>query len=412
MEDHSYAVKRSLARQPLFQERQPLLRHLDIELTERCNNACIHCYINLPAHDARAESHELLTDQWKDILRQAAELGALSVRFTGGEPLLRPDFPELYLFARRLGMRVYLFTNARLITPKLADLFARVPPLKKIEVSVYGMRPASYDAVACAPGAYAEFRRGVELLLQRQIPFTVKSALLPPNRAEMAEFEAWANTIPGMDRCPPYAVFLDLRTRRDSPAKNRLISSLRFTPEESLALLTPHEDEYRKGMAQYCARFIGPPGDLLFNCGAGETGCVDAYGNYQMCMLLRHPDTIYNLSKGTLREALTEFFPRLRQLRATNPAYLERCARCFLKGLCEQCPAKSWSEHGTLDTPVEYLCRLAHTQARYLGLLVEGELAWGVVDWQARVAGLAQEYGLPEQNFRDGCNPVHGEGDQ
>ncbi|MCU0486456.1 MAG: radical SAM protein [Anaerolineales bacterium] len=392
MEDHSYAVKRSLARQPLFQRGEPQLGHLDIELTERCNNACIHCYINLPAFDEQVAQRELSTEQWKAILQQAAELGALSVRFTGGEPLLRPDFAELYLFTRRLGIKVILFTNARLITPELADLFARVPPLKKIEVSVYGMTSESYAAVSCSPGAFSEFRRGVNLLLERRIPFMVKSTLLPPNRSEKEAFEAWAATIPGMDRRPAYSVFLDLRTRRDSPAKNQLISSLRFSPEEGVALLTGDEAAYRQSMAEFCAKFLRPHGAQLFTCGAGETGCVDAYGNYQMCMLMRHPDTVYDLSRGTMRQALAEFFPRLRELHAKNPDYLRRCARCFLKGLCEQCPAKSWSEHGTLDTPVEYLCQLAHAQARTLGLLAGEERGWEVVDWQARLAALEQKH--------------------
>ena len=142
--------------------KRSLLSHLDVELTERCNNACIHCYINLPEHDAQAKARELTTEEWQDILRQAADLGALSVRITGGEPLLREDFIELYLFARRLGLKVLLFTNARLITPGLADLFAHIPPLRKIEVTVYGMHPETYDAVTCTPGSYAQFRRGVE----------------------------------------------------------------------------------------------------------------------------------------------------------------------------------------------------------------------------------------------------------
>jgi sulfatase maturation enzyme AslB (radical SAM superfamily) len=86
-----------------------------------------------------------------------------------------------------------------------------------------------------------------------------------------------------------------------------------------------------------------------------------------------------------LEEALTEFFPRMRQMRATHLDYLARCARCFLKGLCDQCPAKSWMEHGTLDTPVEYLCAVAHAKARHLGLLAEGENAWQVRDWQERI---------------------------
>ena len=160
MVEHDFVVKRNINSSGLFQERKPLLSSLDIELTERCNNACIHCYINLPAQDTKATRRELTTGQWKDILRQAADLGALSVRFSGGEPLLREDFAELYLYARRLGMKVALFTNGRLITPELADLFVRILPLMKIEISVYGMHPESYDSIACAPGAFTEFRRG------------------------------------------------------------------------------------------------------------------------------------------------------------------------------------------------------------------------------------------------------------
>src|SRR5512135_1252030 len=84
----------------------PRLGWLDVELTERCNNDCLHCCINLPANDEEARQREMTTDQIKQIFQQAADLGCLQVRLSGGEPLLRPDFEELYLFARRLGMKV------------------------------------------------------------------------------------------------------------------------------------------------------------------------------------------------------------------------------------------------------------------------------------------------------------------
>ena len=383
----NYAVKRKLGEHVLWRERGPLLSRLDMELTERCNNNCIHCCINLPTNDARAKARELSTAQWQDILRQAAALGALSVRFTGGEPLLREDFADLYLYARRLGLKVLLFTNARLITPEMADLLARVPPLERIEVSVYGMRRESYEAVTRVPGSYAEFRRGIERLWERKVPFIVKGALLPPNKGEMEEFEAWAATIPWMEVPPPYAMFYELRGRRDSAAKNRLIASLRLSPEEGLAVLTRRPEAYLKSKYEFCTKFMRAPGELLLSCGAGYGGssCVDAYGLLQPCMALRDPRLAYDLKKGSLREALQEHFPRLRELRASNQDYLNRCARCFLHGLCEQCPGKSWSEHGTLDTPVEYLCQIAHAQARYLGLLAEGERAWEVEDGRERV---------------------------
>ena len=392
----NYSIKRNL-QDPLFKGKQPLLSHLDIELTERCNNNCIHCYINQPENDTSAADRELTTDEWKDILQQAADLGALTVRFTGGEPLLRQDFTDLYLYARQLGMRVMLFTNARLITPQLADLFTKIPPLKKIEVSVYGMHRESSDAITRVPGAYLQYHEGMNLLLERQIPIVVKSVLLPPNKHERDEFEAWADTLPSMDINPPYAIFLNLRARRDSVLKNRMISELRFSPEEGLAFLTRDKDDYCKSVAQFSAQYLYPQGERLFNCGAGEGGCVDAYGNYQMCIPLRHPDTVYDLHQGSLKEALTDVFPRLRDLRANNPAYLERCARCFIKSLCEQCPGKSWTEHGTLDTPVEYLCQLGHAQARYLGLIDEGEYAWEVRDWRERIAQLRTEVN-PQQD--------------
>jgi MoaA/NifB/PqqE/SkfB family radical SAM enzyme len=384
---------------PIFKDRQLLLGHLDIELTERCNNNCIHCYINQPKDDESCQSREVNTEFIKNVLQQAANLGCLQVRFTGGEPLLREDFQELYQFARRLGLRVILFTNARLITEELCQLFERIPPRLPIEVSVYGMHAHSYDDVATSRGAFEQFWRGIILLKEYRVPFVVKQSLLPQNRPEIPEFEAFAADLPYMDHSPPYGLNYDLRARRDNPAKNRRIRNLRISPEETLAMLTREPHKYIQSMREFASKFMGHLDDKLFNCGAGLGTCVDAYGNAQMCMLLRHPDMVYPLDPtrhrsshpetdlSPLEYALKIFFPQLREMEAVTPEYIRRCAVCFLNGLCDQCPGRSWEEHGTLDTPVEYLCQVAHTQARYLGLLKEGENAWELPEaiWRVRL---------------------------
>jgi len=188
-----------------------------------------------------------------------------------------------------------------------------------------------------------------------------------------------------MDNLPSYSVFFDLHGRRNE-AKNILIRDFRPTPQQGVEFLARRRKKYLRELQSFCAKFIGPPGDTLFACGAGLGGaCVDAYGVLQLCMDLRHPDTVYDLGKGSLKEAVTRFFPEVRKIKAKNLDYLTRCARCFLKGLCEQCPGKSWAEHGTLDTPVEYLCEIAHAQARQLGLLEEEEMAWKIEDWRERI---------------------------
>ena len=378
VESHKYSI---------WKGKSPLLGNLDLELTERCNNNCIHCCINLPAHDPAARERELSTEEIGDVLKEATSLGCLTVRFTGGEPLLREDFEDLYVLARKLGLKVIIFTNATLITPRLAKLFERIPPLREIEVTVYGMSKKSYEAVTRTPGSFEAAWRGIDLLLEKKVPFVVKCALLPPNRGEMQEFEAWAATIPWMDGPPRYSMFFDLRCRRNPEEKNRLIKSLRLSPEEGVKVLTRRREKYFKSMKAFCSKFMHPSGDDLFHCGAGVgSGCVDAYGQFQPCILLRHPGTVCDLKSSSLEETLTHFFPKIRRMKAHNPVYLTRCARCFLKGLCEQCPAKSWTEHGTLDTPVEYLCEIAHAQARYLGLLEDGEMSWEVTDWEKRLS--------------------------
>jgi len=370
----------------LWKSKPPLLTSLDLELTERCNNNCIHCYLNLPADDSESKARELSTAQIKNILAEAAQLGCLSVKFTGGEPLLREDFNELYVFARTLGLRVLIFTNATLLTPELATLFAEIPPLEPLEITVYGMNQGSYESISRVADSYKCHRRGIELLLKNEVPFVVSSALLPPNMNEMAEFRSWASTLPWMDTPPSCTVLFDLRCRRDSPEKNRLIKQLRLTPVQVQEILSRNKVEYQKEMGEFCSTFIRPPGKNLFPCGAGLNRIsVDAYGYCQPCILLRHPETLYDLKTGSLKDGLTNFFPELRKKKAVDPDYLERCARCFLKGLCEQCPGKSWMEHGTLDTPVEYLCTIAHFSARELGLLRGREMGWEVTDWRERI---------------------------
>lgn len=384
MTGNPYVKRVPSARAGLWPSGPPPLTRLDVELTERCNNDCLHCSVAIPAADAGARAREWSAAAWKDLLTQAAGLGLLVVRLTGGEPLLRGDFEEIYLHARGLGLRVMLFTNATLVTPRLAGLLARVPPLEAVEVSVYGMTAASCEAVTRAPGSFEACRRGLGLLRESGVPFVVKGAVLPPTRGEMDAFEAWGDGIGGLPGRPPFALLFDLRTRREG-AKSARIAGLRLDGEELVRIARRHGDAAVDEWRDFCGRSAGARGDRLFTCRtAGGSASVDPYGRLQHCLALRHPDTVYDLAAGSLREAVTEFLPRLRERRAADPAYLERCGRCFLKDLCEQCPAKSWAEHGTLDTPVEYFCGIAHAQAAAAGLIEKGEKAWAVGDGKKR----------------------------
>jgi len=400
--EEAYLEKIRLDRAAIWRNKKPMLAKLDIELTERCNNNCIHCYICRPVNDTRAKKREIPFKKIKKILTEAASLGLITVRFTGGEPLLRADFEDIYLFARQLGLKVRLFTNATLLTPHLAGIFSRIPPLEKIEVTIYGLKRKTYESVSQTPGSFKAAFKGINLLLKYKVPFIVKGAILPPNRGEIAEFDKWAATLPWMDRPPSYSMFFDLCYHHDIGNKNQSIKKMRLSPEEGLKILSRNNNEYKKNLQKFCRQFLEPRGDKLFSCGSGKRcGCVNAYGFFQPCILLRQKESMVNLSNGTLKEALSQFFPKLRELKALNPDYLSRCARCFLQGLCEQCPAKSWLEHGTPDRPVEYLCEIAHIQAQDLGLLAKGEKSWTVTNWEERIKYLSIKKSPPYETNRE-----------
>ncbi len=374
----------------LFLKPSLVPRRLDMELTERCNNNCIHCYINQNENDSALAQKELSTDEIKRIISKAADAGVMTIRFTGGEPLLRDDFKEIYLHTRRCGINVSLFTNATLINEEIVDLFRQYPAREKIEITLYGLSKEEYEEVSRNPGSFEAALKGINLLLDALIPFVIKGVFIHEISEDIKKLDTYARLIPFMDKKPRIAMNFDLRARRDNHKKNLRIESLRATPEETIQYLSQHRESYINDMKRFAAQFMTPASDFIFTCGCGHVGAVDAYGFLQPCLLMRAPESVYDIKHGTFEDAYKVFFKQLRELKATHPEYEKKCRNCFLNSLCERCPAKSWMEHGSLDSPVEYYCGIAHAQAEFLGLLNPGEKSWQVSDWQKRVEAFIQ----------------------
>ncbi len=377
---------------PFWKKEKPVITCLEIELTERCDNNCIHCYINKPEKDKNALGGELSTQKLKRIISEAVSLGALIVKFTGGEALLRADFKELYLYARKLGLKVILYTNGNLISQDLIELFKKTPPLMPIHVSIYGISRKCHEAITRKKGSYRKAMRGIRMLLRAKIPFIVRTLKLPQNRIEFSKLCRWIKSLPYSEPSIPEGTFLLLHCRRDIK-KNILIRKLRMSPVEYVNSFI-RLDNFIQDRQRLFKKNNFLFNNKIFDCGVkGHTVCLDAYGYLQPCILLREQSCVYNLKSGSLRYALTKFLPKISKRVTSNPDYLSKCARCFLRPICEQCPGQSWVEHGNLDNPVDYCCEIAHTEARLLGLLNEGEYGWSVPNWKERIKGFIKQGG-------------------
>ncbi len=148
---------------------------MDLALTYRCNNNCIHCYNN------RRNSEELGTEEWKKVLDILWDLGIPHVVFTGGEPTLRDDLVELIRHAESNGQITGLNTNGR----KLADakyLASLVSAgLDHVQITIESYDARRHDAITRVKGSYQETLRGINNALDHGIYLVTNTTIMQEN---------------------------------------------------------------------------------------------------------------------------------------------------------------------------------------------------------------------------------------
>lgn len=161
-----------------------MIRHVDIKLSYACNNECIHCVIS----DQRAGARTRRGRDWRSSaevageLRDAAARGFGLVTFTGGEPTLRRDLPDLVRAARSLGLQVGLQTNGRLLSlPEVRQGLLGLDV--RFVIAVHGPDAATHDDVTRAPGSFDQTLAAIEALLAAGEKVSVKTVLSRRNVA-------------------------------------------------------------------------------------------------------------------------------------------------------------------------------------------------------------------------------------
>lgn len=339
---------------------------LELEITARCNLNCKHCYINLRANDEIAKRNELSKEDIKEIIDESISLGAISCTLTGGEPLLRGDFIDIYLYLKKKGILVSVFTNATLITKEIIDLFKSLPP-RIIEVSVYGKSKEIYERITRQKGSYFLFNQGLELLLDSGLKIRLKGMALRSNVKELEKIEEKCkNNTYDFHRIDP---FLHLRYDQDI-VRNTEIKMERLTPSEIVEFESSNKLRY-KALIKHRHRFITKnlkrSEPYLFYCTPGRKNFAVSYdGKLRLCPSLWHPDTIYDLKNGTIFDAWTNFIPFVLRIKSNKKVYIDNCLNCPISNLCFWCPAHAFLESGEMDTPVDYFCNVAKARAKMI----------------------------------------------
>ena len=328
----------------------------EIELTYSCNLHCVHCYTDCYNRADLVRERELSYEQIVRILDQLHAEGVLWVCFTGGEIFMRKDFRDIYRYARQKGFLITLFTNATLITGRIADYLKAHPPFK-IDISLHGITQETYERVTQVPGSFKRCMEAIRRLLDRGLPVDIKTSALSVNKHELGKIKEFVEG-------------LGLRFRLSTAIYPRLNGDptptlFRLSPDEIVEMDFPERDVETE--APHCEPSAHlpsgpPPDDRLYRCGCG-TGSVhiSAWGELGTCTWQHQVRA--DLREKSLAEGIAEVFPRIRaaRYRSNSP-----CRSCHVYQLCDKDPNIAWAETHEPEGPVEHFCQTAFKRAARL----------------------------------------------
>ncbi|MGH2536907.1 MAG: radical SAM/SPASM domain-containing protein [Candidatus Promineifilaceae bacterium] len=298
------------------------------EITYRCNERCTHCYLDVLPPGAKVPG-ELSTEEAKGVIDQLAELGALTISFSGGEVFLRRDIFEIAQHARSRGFAVRFFTNGILIKPEVADKIAAVRPVV-VELSVYGVDAETHDGITQVPGSFELTMRAVRLLLERSVRCIIKTPVMRENIHQIPALKQLAADL-GITFQYDLTI-VPKHTGDPSPLKHRptddqLLDFLRerVTPESWQ--LYPHDDNFRFCSIGMNSLDIGPYGEIYTCVGARITAG--------------------NVRQAPLQEIWRES-PVWQETTDLNLANLPVCNTCELRQFCVRCHGTAAFEDGDL----------------------------------------------------------------
>lgn len=335
---------------------------VSIEVTRRCPLECQHCYNNLPMGDLEARNREMTKEEHFRALDELVEMGCFWLLYTGGEIFARKDFLEIYTYAKQKGFLITLFTNGTLINEKIADYLVEYPPFA-IEITLYGRTRQTYEALTMIPGSYDRCLRGIRLLKERNLPLKLKTVATSINKHEVTEMRRFAEEELGVE-----FKFDGLINPRIDCSQSPL--AVRLTPEEVVAL----DMSEQRGVSDYqrlAKRDQGDPSNLSLNeevyvCGGGMNSfAINAYGEIGICVISQQ-ETFGSRGAG-IKQAWEGSLLQQRERKRTR---MTKCVRCRIRPLCGMCPANGELENGDAESPVEFLCHVAHLRAVAIGVEV------------------------------------------
>ena len=337
------------------------------ELTPRCTLDCKMCYIHRSPNSCEAIEREKPASWWIDLARQARDQGMLLLLLTGGEPLLRPDFKEIYLACRNLGLLVSVNTNATLIDDRMVSFFADYPP-QRLNITLYGTSEDTYANLCGNRSAFNKVIYAINALNNAGVNIKLNYSINPYNKDDMLKAYDFAKAL-GVHIQPVSYMFPPLRASVDGKAvrltaEKAALAHVEWQRHHLGERFREYLDHIKMGEVpeEFGEICVDKTGEKI-NCRAGSTVFwVTWDGKMTPCGMMITPSA-----------EITDFNSAWQYIRTEREKIVlpAECKNCSLRKICDVCAAVTFAETGRFDGVPTYVCEKAKVYNRLCKAFLE-----------------------------------------
>lgn len=326
------------------------------ELTPRCNLRCQMCYVRMTPEMMEPIGRERTAQEWLDIAKNAIDAGLTFLLITGGEPTLRPDFPQIYEGLAQMGLSISINTNGTLLTPALRELWHRLPPAQ-VNVTLYGVCREDYQNLCGNPNAFDAVIDALDWLKKEGILVHLNTTMAPANQHKWLELEQFAKDrdlelrmsvycFPPIRRTP-CGECNDYSRLRPEEAAELAVKDLYF--REGIDFIRLRAAQYDIPVQRSCKLDIGEPMQCL---AAKAQFWITWNGCMTPCGMLNEPKIQMAGNGADFAACWESLKQQVSQIRLCAD-----CVQCSDRETCLSCAAVTYAETGRFDGKPEYMCQ-------------------------------------------------------
>lgn len=315
----------------------PQIFGLQIEVSSRCNERCIHCYIPNQKKDTGKDMELSLITK---VMDEAKEMGTLQLTLSGGELFLHKDIASILRHARKNDFSISILSNLMLLTKEHIKLLKKINP-SIIQVSLYSMNAEEHDAITLVKGSFNKTKNAIERLVEANIPVQISCPVMKLNRKSYKDVLVYANKL----RIKAQTDFI-MMAQADFDTNNLAQRiSLNETAELIADMLQFDKDYIDSTLEQEPKSHDIEKYKNLPVCGVGvDNICLTANGDYYPCAGWQGM-IVGNAYRQSLKE-IWENSPELKKLRTITNSSFPKCLECEAKDFCAMCMVRNYNESG------------------------------------------------------------------